>query len=127
MRNKKPVIEVLENEFTIHRFQPSQPLPPAVMESSFYWVGKTDEEFSVVCDSEIDLRGAERNAGWSCLKVVGPIDFSVVGLLAEISATLASAEIGIFALSTFDTDYILVKSEQLEKAKRALGEAGFGV
>jgi len=124
---KKPVIEVLKNEFTIHRFQSSQPLPPDVMESSFYWVGKTDEEISVVCDSEIDLRGGERNAGWSCLKVVGPIDFSVVGLLAEISATLASAEISIFALSTFDTDYILVKSVQLEKAKQALGEAGFGV
>lgn len=122
-----PVLKVLDNEFSIYRSSPEESVPPEVLESSFYWVGRTDEELSVVCDSSLELPGGERNPGWSCLKVLGPIDFGATGLLAGISEVLAASEISIFALSTFDTDYVLVKSTRLEQAKRALEEAGFGV
>ena len=63
--------------------------------------------------------------GWSCLKIAGPLDFSLTGILADISTVLAEAEISIFAISTFDTDYILVKSEKLPYAKAALLASGY--
>ena len=62
---------------------------------------------------------------WSCIKFIGPLDFSLTGIIAEISAVLAKAEISIFAISTFDTDYILVKSVELEAAKKVLQQAGY--
>lgn len=123
----KPVLRVLHSGFTIHRFHPSKAIPPPVFDSSFYWVSKTDEELSVVCDASIDVVGGEKNTGWSCFKVCGPIDFSVTGVLAGISAVLASEKISIFAVSTFDTDYILVPTGALERAKNALIASGYGV
>lgn len=123
----KPVLKVLDNEFTIYRFEPSQTIPSPLLDSSFYWVGKTDDELSVVCDSSIELLGGEKLTGWACLKVLGPMDISVTGVIAGISAVLASAKIGISVISTFDTDYILVPSTELERAKRALSKRGYGV
>jgi hypothetical protein len=124
---EKPALEVLRNEFAIHRLMPDEPVPPSVLESSFFWVGKTDEELSIVCDSSIKLAGGVKNTGWSCFKVIGPIDLSVTGVLAGITAVLASARINIFAISTYDTDYVLVKSSHLERALIALREAGHTV
>jgi hypothetical protein len=63
--------------------------------------------------------------GWSCIQILGPLDFSLTGILADISSVLAKAEISIFAISTFDTDYILVKSEKLQAAKKALQQAEY--
>ena len=124
---EKPALKVLDNEFSIYRFQHGKPVPPAVLDSSFYWVSKTDDELTIVCDSSIQRDGGVKNADWSCFKVLGPIDLAVIGVLDGISSVLASAQISIFALATFDTDYILVKSEHLERAKAALGEAGYDV
>ncbi len=123
----KPSLQVLDREFTIHRLAQDEPIPAAVLASRIYWLGKTDEELSIVCDSSLALAGGAKNTGWSGLKVVGPLDFSITGLLAGIAAELASAHISIFAISTFDTDYILVKSACLEKALRVLSEAGYGL
>jgi hypothetical protein len=124
---EKLALKVLDNEFSIYRFQLDETVPSSVLESSFYWLSKTDEELTIVCDSSIELGGGVKNAGWSCFKVLGPIDFSVIGVLAGISAVMASAHISIFSLSTFNTDYILVKSAHLERAKTVLGEAGYDV
>lgn len=121
----KLVLQVLENNFTIYRFQPSDKIPAPVFDGSFFWVGKTDEELSIVCDSSVKLVGGEKSTGWACFKVLGPIDFSVTGVLAGISTALAAAQISICAISTFDTDYILVKSTLLEEAKNALIESGY--
>jgi hypothetical protein len=123
----KFILQVLENHFTIYRFQPSDAVPASVLSSSFFWVGKTDEELSIVCDSSLELAGGKKSTGWACLKVPGPMNLSVIGVLAGISVALASARISIFAISTFDTDYILVKSTQLEEAKNALIKSGYGV
>ena len=122
-----PLLRVLENEFTIYQFQPHVTVPPPALECSYCWVGKTDEELSIVCESSIKLAGEKRNTGWSCIKVLGPIDFSETGILAGISKVLSKARLSIFALSTFDTDYILVKSAQLKRATAALVEAGYEV
>jgi len=113
-------IKVLDRDFTIYRFEPNHKIPAAVFDSSFFWIGKTDDELSVVCESAIELSGGERSAGWACYKVLGPIDFSETGILAGISAALAAADIGIFAISTFDTDYILLPAALQAKANSAL-------
>jgi hypothetical protein len=120
-------LEVLDKEFTIHRLEPNKLVPEEVLASTFVWLGRTDEELSVVCASGIAVPSAKQNSGWSCLRVVGPIDFSLTGVLAGISSVLAAVNISIFALSTFDTDYILVKSADLATAQAELRKAGYRV
>ena len=123
----KPVLKVLDGEFAIHRFAPDRPIPEAVFSSSVYWIARTDDELSVVCDAAIKLTGGEKNTGWACLKVIGPIKLTETGVLAGLSAVLASARISIFALSTFDTDYILLPFGLLEGAIEALVDSGYRV
>jgi hypothetical protein len=124
---KKPILRLLDSEFTIHRFRPDELIPSAVLGSSFFWIGKTDEELSVVCESSILLIGGEKDPGWSCIQAIGPIELSATGVLAGIAIALASAQISIFALSTFNTDYILVKTSKRKQAISVLTEAGYDV
>jgi len=116
---------ILEGLFTIHRFSPDNELPNHIFRSDFYSITNTDEEISVVCSSAVQLDSDMSETGWSCIKVLGPLDFSLTGILADISAVLTKAQISIFAISTFDTDYILLKSEKLQKAKEALKQAEY--
>ena len=117
-------LTILENRYSIHRFSPESPVPEKVFHCDFYTVSRTDEELSIVCDSAIGLEAPESEKDWRIIKVVGPLDFSLTGILAKISAALADAEVSIFALSTFDTDYILVKNDNLREARKALQAVG---
>ncbi len=119
----KPKFLLLDEAFTVHRFPPDTPVPDVVSRSRFYWIGRTDEELSIVCAASITLPGLRQNAGWSCFKVQGPIDFPVTGLIHGISAAFAEADIPILAVSTFDTDYILVRNRDIEQAKHAIEKA----
>ena len=96
-----------------------------MLDSKIYWIGKTDEELSVVCDCDIAVSSDQNSEGWSCFKICGPLDLGMTGVLAGIAAVLRDAHISIFALSTFDTDYVLVKSTTFESAKNALSAAGY--
>ena len=118
-------LNILENPFTIHRFPANHGIPSQVYESQFYSISKTDEELSIVCNSTTQVNSEKSDTDWSCIKVEGPLDFSLTGILAKISTVLAKAEISIFAISTFDTDYILLKSEKLPFAKKALLKSGY--
>ena len=118
-------LNILENHFTIHRFPANHEIPNQVYESQFYSISKTDEELSIVCNSTTQVNSEKSDTDWSCIKVEGPLDFSLTGILSKISTVLAIAEISIFAISTFDTDYILVKSEKLPFAKKALLKSGY--
>ncbi len=82
---------------------------------------------SLVLPEEAALAGWKSESGWRAIKVEGPLDFSLTGILSSIAAPLASAGVSIFALSTFDTDYILVKINQLPAALHALEENGFEI
>jgi len=95
---------------------------------SFYFIGKTDEEISLVCLTEDTPRKTTaREDGWKGFRVRGPLDFSLVGILAELSDLLARNGISIFAVSTFNTDYILVKEEHFEDAVNIFEAAGLAV
>jgi hypothetical protein len=90
----------------------------------FFCVARTAEELSIVCDESRVPDGVRAEKDWVALKLEGPFPFSVTGVLASFIQPLAHAGIPIFAISTFDTDYVLVKSVDLERAEKALGEAG---
>ncbi|OQY33417.1 MAG: hypothetical protein B6I38_03630 [Anaerolineaceae bacterium 4572_5.1] len=82
-------------------------------------------ELSIVCDINTNIASEKSEKDWACIKVLGPLDFALTGILARISNVLAEAEISIFALSTYDTDYVLVKSNTLLASKKALKKAGY--
>ena len=96
------------------------------LSADFFFVGKTDEEISLVCRTEQAPEGtAAREDGWRAFRIEGMLDFSLTGILSRLSAVLAENGIGIFAVSTYNTDYILVKAESLGKAMNVLREAGY--
>lgn len=96
--------------------------------SDLYFIGKTDEEYSLVCKTEDAPEDTtERDDGWRGFRIEGVLDFSLIGILSKISGILADNKIGIFAVSTYNTDYILVKKENFDQAMTALTEAGYEV
>jgi len=95
-----------------------------VLTSDFYSISRTKEELSIVCHASIQIESDKSETGWSCIKVMGPLDFEWTGILANLSQTLSDAGISMFALSTYDTDYILIKAEKLEAAKTVLLASG---
>ena len=97
-------------------------------ESQFCFIGKTDEENSLVCLTEdVPDNVAECDDGWKAFRIQGILDFSLIGILSKISSLLADNNIGIFAISTYNTDYILTKRENFEKAIHVLKSAGYTV
>jgi hypothetical protein len=120
-------LTVLDKEYSIHRLNPEALIPEDVFGSGFYFIGKTDEELSIVCECDIFIDSEEVDTGWSCLKVSGPLDLGLTGVLAGISAVLAKAGISIFALSTYKTDFILTKTNGLSNGITALEAAGYSV
>ncbi len=94
----------------------------------FCFVGKTDEEISLVCMTEdAPEHTLQREDGWRAFRIEGELDFSLIGILAGISALLAKAKIGIFVVSTYRTDYVLVKRAQYEDALEVLAGAGYEI
>ncbi len=94
----------------------------------FYFVGRTDEEISLVCLTEdAPAETLAREDGWRGFRIQGVLDFSLIGILSKISTILADSGIGIFAVSTYNTDYILVKGENFARAQSALKDAGYDV
>lgn len=95
---------------------------------NFYFIGRTDEEISLVCLTEdVPDNTTERDDGWKGFRIQGVLDFSLIGILSKISGVLADNKIGIFAVSTYNTDYVLVKKENFDRAMQVLLEAGYEV
>ena len=117
-------LSLLEGQFAVCRLPACAPWPvprPGPLLS----ITRTAEETSVVCLRENAPRGARVEDGWRALKLEGPIPFEEIGVLSALAGSLAGAGLSVFALSTFDTDYILVKETSLAAALEALGKAGF--
>lgn len=98
------------------------------LDSEYSFIGKTDEEKSLVClTSEIPPNVIRRDDGWKALRIQGVLEFSLIGILSKIAAILTDHNIPIFAVSTYNTDYLLVKKENYEKAIQALEAAGYKI
>lgn len=119
------VLEVLPMEFTVCKLPPDG---AADLSVPFTFVSRTDEELSLVCPADAVPDGVlAEEKGFRCLRVRGPLDFSLVGILAGIAACLAAEGISMFAVSTYDTDYVLVKKQSLPSAVEALKRQGYAV
>ncbi len=123
----KPTLTVSNADLSVHRFNSTAAIPQIVFSSSFYSITRTADELSIVCETGINLESDSCESAWSMLKVLGPLDFSLTGILADISDCLAQAKVSIFAISTFDTDYILVKHSNLAKAVESLQNNGYKI
>jgi uncharacterized protein len=123
-------LSLLDGRYAIVQLDRNAPLPPWASAGEFFTVTRTSDELSVVClesnvpDSELELRVAR---DWACLKLQGPFEFALTGVLLSVLEPLARAKIGIFALSTFNTDYVLVACNSIETAISALEDAGHTV
>ena len=117
----KPLIE----DFSVCKLDSA---PRRVDFGKYYFIGSTDEEYSLVCETcRVPETAFVREDGWKAFRIQGTLEFSLIGILAKISAILAEAGIGIFVVSTFDTDYVLVKTQSFGKALKALEESGYDI
>lgn len=116
---------ILDPTFTVCKLPLDSPVG---VSEGFFFVGRTDEELSLVCETQFVPKNAlVRDDGWRGFRVQGTLDFSLIGILAEISGLLAREGISIFAVSTYNTDYVLTKTETFEKAIAALSRVGYGI
>ena len=96
------------------------------LDAEYVFIGKTDEEKSLVCSiSDVPSNVIERDDGWKAFRIQGVLDFSLVGILSKIATILADNNISIFAVSTYNTDYVLIKKDSFEQAMDVLAQAGY--
>jgi hypothetical protein len=123
----KPALTLLPNRYAVARLETQTGIPDWAMAGDFWAVVRTADELSLVCPESLVPVGTRCESHWRLLKVAGPLDFSLVGVLAGLAGTLAEAEVSIFVISTFDTDYLLVRHKQVETALVALRQRGYPV
>lgn len=117
-------LSILPGRLAVCRLPPDALVPERPVSACFWSVTRSDDELSLVLPEETAPAGSVVEPGWRCLKVRGPLDFGLTGILASLASPLAEAGVSIFALSTYDTDYILIKENDLEKTKQVLTANG---
>ena len=118
-------IRKLEDELTVCKVHSVSDIS---LEKEFYFIGRTDEEISLVCRSEDTPKNtAAREDGWKGFRIEGELDFSLIGILSKLSGILAEQQIGIFAVSTYNTDYIFTKEDNFAKAMKVLEDSGYDI
>lgn len=117
-------LTLLPERFAISRLAADVPIPGWATQGSFFSVTRTGDELSVVCELSLIPVGVQSQSGWRVFKVHGPFVLSEIGVLSGLTAPLANAKISLFAVSTFDTDYLLVAAATLSAAIAALEQAG---
>jgi hypothetical protein len=120
-------LRVLAGDLAVCRLPADAPAPAMPPSATLFSITRTREELSVVCATADAPPGAQVQAGWRALQVQGPLDFALTGILASIAAPLALAGVSLFAVSTYDTDYVLVGADTLDVAVAALRAAGHDV
>lgn len=127
---KQLTLDLWPVEYAVYRMPRGTQVPARlfeITEPALVSVTRTAEETSVICPAELAGTGDYVERGWRALTVRGPLEFTLTGIMAAISGALAAAGVTLFALSTYDTDHVLVKQADLERAIRALREAGHAV
>jgi hypothetical protein len=125
MQSRRRALDVLPERFGICRLDPDASIPNWAQAAPFFSITRTEEELSVVCREHVIPQQTWYEKGWRCLKVQGPLDFSETGILYSLTKPLAREDISVFALSTYHTDYLLVREKDLPKTIEALSREGF--
>lgn len=124
-KHKNLKLQILARDFTVCKVTDYTAVD---LTDKYCFIGRTNEENSLVCEtSRVPANTTEREDNWRALRICGTLDFSLIGMLSEISAVLARQKIGIFAVSTYNTDYIFLKKDRLDDAVRALESAGYTI
>ncbi len=123
----KQTLQLHNTEFTIHSLDVNSTIPADLFKQTLFFIAKTYDELSIVCPSDLAIDNLDAEHNWLALEVVGPLGFSLTGIMANISGVLARAKISIFAISTYDTDYVLVKKQSINDAITALKKDGYTV
>ncbi len=123
----KLTMRILENNYSVCRLDSKAEIPLWPFKSEFYSITKTEDEVSIVCETTLLPENVQMEKDWRIFKVLGPLDFSLVGVLSEISTILANAGVSLFAISTYDTDYILVKEKDLCLASKVLRKKNYNI
>ena len=119
------VLKRIEHDFSVCKVSD---FSQANLDAEYCFIGKTDEERSVVClTQDVPSNTIARDDGWKAFRIQGELDFSLIGILSKISGILADNGIGIFAVSTYNTDYVMTKEEHFDRALQALSQAGYTV
>ena len=125
MRRDGLKIKTIDHSFSVCKVEDYSQID---FESEYFFTGRTDEENSLVCLTEnVPDHIIKREDGWRAFRIQGVLDFSLIGILADISSLLAKNEIGIFVISTYNTDYILTKEENYQRALEVLSDAGYEI
>ena len=127
MEKRQLNLSVLKETVAVCKLLPAEETPSWAHQGQIASITRTDEELSIVCAEENVPPTVQAERGFRCLKVEGPIAFGTPGIFTSIAVPLAEARISIFALSTFNTDYLLLKEEDLQQALEALKRAGHRV
>ena len=116
---------VMDGVFSLCSLAPQTPVPAWAASSSFYTVSKTNDELSIVCESQYVPDDVKQDGSWSLMKIAAILDLSLTGITAKFSTALADAGVNLCVIATYETDYILVKQQKLPTAIAALQNAGF--
>lgn len=123
----KQTLQILSENFVIHSMPDQSAIPAQVFTAPVYFIGKTHDELSLVVPDNINIDSDDKDTGWRALEVLGPLNLSMVGIMAQIGTVLATAKVSIFVFSTFETDFFLVKQNDLKTASQALIQDGYKV
>lgn len=127
MSEKILTMKLLKERFGVCRLNKKSEIPEWVQNGDFYSITKTMDELSIVCLQDSIPNNVKCEKDWRVLKVEGPLEFSLIGILSSISAILACKKISIFAISTYDTDYILIKDKDIDNAINALSDERYEI
>lgn len=127
MVEKILTMKLLKEKYGVCRLYKAELIPEWTKSSNFLSITRTDEELSIVCSQESIPEDIKCEKDWRILKILGPLDFSLIGILASVSRVLAQNRISIFAISTYDTDYILVRSKDIDNAVKSLVSENYEV
>ena len=118
---------LLDGLFAVARLDAGADVPPWAHRGAFTTIARTPHELSIVCDESGVPEEVAAERGWRCLHIEGPIPFETTGVAAKFTSALAAHAISVFVVSTFDTDYVLVKAAKIDAAVEALRDAGYDV
>ena len=124
---KKLSLKILPDRMAVCRFDPAVAVPDWIAEVGFYSLTRTEEELTLVCPETRLAPGISSEAGWRCFQVQGQLDFSEIGIILSLTRPLAENGVSVFVISTFNTDYLMVKENDLAKAIGALTAEGHQV
>lgn len=121
-------LSLIKGNFSVYRFNAHDQIPKSILaKDSFFSITKTADELSIVCETGLTADALQNESGWKLFKVEGPLAFAMVGVLTSLVQPLAALKISVFVISTYDTDYVLVKDINLDETRSVLRHEGFTI